>query len=95
MGPGEGVIIVYVPDELAGRELVIANRGRELSAIIGRRILKGKVFACQVFGFRKPGEYRIRCPYAKLSATVTVEAGKVTRVDWRTALRVNEPNPDG
>jgi hypothetical protein len=83
MGPGEGVIIVYAPDHLAGREIMIQWGGRELSTMIAYRSLKGRPFTCALFGGKKPGTYRIWCPSARLRATVRVEAGTVTRVDWR------------
>jgi hypothetical protein len=83
MEPGEGVIIVYAPDRLTGREILIRWGGHALSAMIAYRSLKGRPFTCALFGGNKPGTYRVWCPYARLSATVHVETGTVTQLAWR------------
>src|SRR5262249_126796 len=94
MDRGEGVIIVYAPDHVAGREVLIQWGGHELSTIIAYRSLKGRPPTCALFCGEKPGSYRIWCPYARLGATVRVEAGKVCQLDWRDAVGApSPPNP--
>lgn len=86
IGEGVGALVLYTNSELAGQEIEISPKGKDLArahtAVHERRVLGRAVFA-GVFSELPEGDYRIWTEEPRAVTEFTIVGGQITEVDWR------------
>jgi hypothetical protein len=91
IGAGVGALVVYTPDDLAGRELFVegVHGAAPLHAhtlVRPRDLPAGRVFAA-VFAALPAGRYRLSGAAPRADREAVVTGGRVCELDWRTRPR--------
>jgi hypothetical protein len=94
--PDTDAVIVFLGRRTVSGLMMLFNGPYAAGALIDERTLQGRHYWCAVFPNVPPGEASVNWlgAYDEARATLTVEAGRVTRMDWRWGRARNRgPGP--
>ncbi len=78
-----GAVIVYGPPAVRGFDIRLTGHDHEWITAFVPRLVRGQPLMTALFAHRLPGQYRLTVRYPGWETEVTVEAGRVSQVDWR------------